>query len=597
MSERKCAVVTGASSNIGEGIAICLAENGYDVAITYSMNEAGAAKTKAACEARGARCFVYQAFLNEPDMPAKVVDWAHRDLGRIDAMICNAGHGGGGSVIASNEAEIDDVFDLDYRGYMLGAGAAARYMIQDKIAGNIIFISSSQGEQAYPANFIYNGAKAAINHSCRCLALDLSHYNIRVNVVAPGQVRSVSDTPSPRKLMKAKQDGRLSAMMNRTMEQIQSTPFVTKSVPCHRAGVPADIAQAVLYLIDNDRAGFITGVILRVDGGLILTGLLEGYDAIPWARPGHWETQYRRAFGTELADLQVPAVLPTERKCAVVTGASSNIGQGIAVTLAREGYDVAITYSVNESGANDTKEAIELLGRRCFVYQAFLQEPGKIQEIVDKAHADLGRIDVMVNNAGHGHRASVIAATAADINEVYELDYRAYMMGAGAAARHMIKDGIQGNIVFITSSRGSRAYADDFIYCGMKAGIEHSSRAIAMDLSHYGIRVNCVAPGATHSGKPSPRRAAMQKQRAAMGPRPFVTQSIPMHRVGTAQDIGEMVAFVVNNEKAGYITGESFRVDGGLILPGLLEGNDHIPFVREGFWEGEYAKAFGEDAE
>jgi len=58
-----------------------------------------------------------------------------------------------------------------------------------------------------------------------------------------------------------------------------------------------------------------------------------------------------------------------------------------------------------------------------------------------------------------------------------------------------------------------------------------------------------------------------------------------------------MVAFVVNNEKAGYITGESFRVDGGLILPGLLEGNDHIPFVREGFWEGEYAKAFGEDAE
>lgn len=596
MTERKCAIVTGASSNIGQGIAIKLAGLGYDLAITYSMNEAGAMDTKKQCEELGARCFVYQAFLNEPDAPKRVVDQAHKDLGRIDAMINNAGHGGGGSVIASDEAEIDDVYQVDYRAYMLCAGAAARYMIKDGVAGNIVFISSSQGQQAYPGNFIYCGMKAAINHSCECMALDLSHYNIRVNVVSPGQVRSVSEHPSPRKALMAKKRGNV--MPRRSMEEINAMPFSRESVPVHRAGEPKDIAEAVAFIIDNDKASFITGIILRSDGGLILPGLLEGWDAIPWARPGFWEKEYQRAFGEEYTVPAEKPVLPTTRKGALVTGGSSNIGQGIAVMLARDGYDVAITYSENDAGANDTKEAVELLGRKCYVYQAYLQEPGKIQEIVAQAHADLGRIDVMVNNAGHGLRTSVINATAENIDEVYSLDFRAYMLGAGAAAKFMIKDGIEGNIIFITSSRGTRAYPDDFIYCGMKAGIEHAARCIAIDLSHYGIRVNCVAPGATHSGKPSPRRAKrMNPALRREGPRPFVTESIPLHRVGTAQDIGEAVSFLVNDQKAGYITGISLRVDGGLIIPGQLEGYDRIQWWRDGWWEEEYAKAFPEEKE
>ena len=199
----------------------------------------------------------------------------------------------------------------------------------------------------------------------------------------------------------------------------------------------------------------------------------------------------------------------------------------------------------------------------------------------------------MVSNAGHGLRTSVINAAPENIDELYELLYRAYMLGAGAAARHMIRDGIRGNIVFTTSSRGTRAYPDDFIYCGIKAGIEHSMRCIALDLSRYGIRVNCMAPGTTQSGKPSPRRAEKVRARGS-APRPFVTESIPLHRTGTAQDDGETVAFLVS-DRASYITGETIRVDGGLILPGLLEGYDEITWYSEDWWNQQYEQAFGEE--
>lgn len=578
MGKRKCAIVTGASTNIGQGIAILLAERGYDLAVTYSQNIAGAKKTQAACEAFGARCYIYQAFLNEPDAPARVIDQAYADLGQIDAMICNAGHGGGGSVIASDEKEIDDVYSLDYRGYMLCAGAAARHMIHDGIKGNIIFISSSQGQQAYPGNFIYCGMKAAINHSCSCMALDLSHYGIRVNVVAPGQVKSVTDTPSPRKVEAAKTNPGMAAILSRSMDSWNAMPFTSQSVPAHRMGEPRDIAGAVAYLI-SDEASFITGIVLRVDGGLILPGLLEGYDAIPWAGDNFWNNAYKKVFGEELVEPMMAHELTAQRKSALVTCAESGAGQGIAVALAKDGYDVAITYSNDLKGAGETKRAIELLGRRCCVYQASLQEPGRIQAVVDTAHEDMGRLDVMVNNTGLGYRTSVINATAENIDSVYAQDYRAYMMGAGAAARHMIKDNIKGSIIFVTSTRGTRAYPDDFIYCGLKAGVEHSARCIALDLSHYGIRVNCVAPGAPLSDEF----------------RPFVEKSVPLHRVGNGQDCGEVVAFLVS-ERASYITGTSVHVDGGVCLPGLLEGNDAIPWCAPGFWDQQYKLAFGESS-
>ncbi|MGN1413422.1 MAG: SDR family NAD(P)-dependent oxidoreductase [Anaerovoracaceae bacterium] len=270
-------------------------------------------------------------------------------------------------------------------------------------------------------------------------------------------------------------------------------------------------------------------------------------------------------------------------KTALVTGASHNIGQGIAVVLAEHGYDVAITYNSRREGALDTQNRIEALGRKCFVYQASLNQPQVPQQIVDQAHEDLGgHLDLLVCNAGNGDfRGSILTATPENVDEVYMVNFRNYILCAGAAARHMVADKTEGSIIFITSSRAEMAYPDDYLYGGFKACVKRAAESMALDLSAYNIRVNCVAPGATWQPKPGEEHRLHS---------PFVTESIPMHRVGTPRDNGEVVAFLAS-EKASYITGITVRVDGGLILPGMLERDEKIPWVNEDWKKATYEEA------
>ena len=135
----KCAIVTGGSGNVGSGIAVVLAEHGYDVAITYAGNREGAEKTRQGIEKTGRRCFVYQASLEKPEVPARVIAQAHRDLGRIDLIVCNAGRDARGSVLTATAEDFDRLYTANFRAYCLCAGAAARHMVKDKIAGSIYY--------------------------------------------------------------------------------------------------------------------------------------------------------------------------------------------------------------------------------------------------------------------------------------------------------------------------------------------------------------------------------------------------------------------------------------------------------------------------
>lgn len=269
-------------------------------------------------------------------------------------------------------------------------------------------------------------------------------------------------------------------------------------------------------------------------------------------------------------------------KTAVVTGASHNIGQGIAIVLAEQGYDLAITYRSSEEGARETEKAIKALGRRCYVYQSTLDLAEAPQELMDKAHRDLGQIDLLVCNAANpGFRCSILTVTPEMVDGIYASNYRNYITCAGAAARYMVADKTEGNIIFITSTRAEMAYVDDYLYGSLKAAIKRATESIALDLSAYNIRVNCVAPGAIWPVKPG-----MEERMKS----PFVTESIPLHRVGTAREIGEAVAYVAS-DKASYMTGTTLRLDGGLILPGMMEGHDKIPWVREEWKKEVYEEA------
>lgn len=255
---------------------------------------------------------------------------------------------------------------------------------------------------------------------------------------------------------------------------------------------------------------------------------------------------------------------PQYQRTALVTGGSSGIGQGIAEVLAEEGYDIAITYGKNPDGADKTKCAIEALGRKCFVYQASMHEADVPERVVKQAIADLGHLDLLVDNAGKSPFKTLLLSTAEDMDYLYGLNYRGYLLAAGAAARHMVLNGIKGSIIFITSSRAERAYPYDFLYGGLKAALKRSCESLALELSPFGIRVNCVAPGAT------------QIREEWDGKHDSFAARIPAGRLGTPRENGQLVAYLAS-EKASYITGVTVRVDGGLILPGMPEWD----FARE----------------
>ena len=274
-------------------------------------------------------------------------------------------------------------------------------------------------------------------------------------------------------------------------------------------------------------------------------------------------------------------------KKAIVTGASRGIGKGIALALAREGYDLAISYASKAEAARALSETIRTeFGRACHPFQVRLEEKGACHRFFQEAVDALNGLDVLVNNAGKTLCEPLYGITEEILDHLLDLDFRSNILMMRDAARYMIDHGVRGSIINITSSRGERAYPECGVYCGLKAGLNHAIRAFALDVSGYGSRVNNVAPGAT--------RVRTKEELAARDPddegdyfwreafsvpgnsigRDFwddLGGSIPLCRAGTPEDIGNAVAFLAS-DKASYITGITLRVDGGLILPGMPEG-------------------------
>ena len=282
-------------------------------------------------------------------------------------------------------------------------------------------------------------------------------------------------------------------------------------------------------------------------------------------------------------------MLNNGRKKAMITGASIGMGRGIACVLAEEGYDIAFSYyDDDEKGMKDLEKTLNMLkerGAECFPYQADLTKKGAPKEFFDKAVSSLGGLDLLVNNAGVNIPLPLQDLTEENIDYLFAIDQKAYVLMMHYAARYMIDNDIHGSIVNVSSSRGDRAYPNAGIYCGIKAGLNRMIEAFALDVAEYGIRINNVSPGATRV-RTKEELLAIEKGGPtdyfwdpdyikhpekvetdfwdALGPK------IPLGRSGETEDIGKAIAFLAS-DKASYITGITLRVDGGLVLPGMPE--------------------------
>lgn len=247
-------------------------------------------------------------------------------------------------------------------------------------------------------------------------------------------------------------------------------------------------------------------------------------------------------------------------KRALITGASSGIGQAIAIGLAQAGADIAVNYRRPDSlrGARVTADGVEAAGRKAVLIEADLADIGAIDRMFDQLDSGLGGIDILVNNAGIGGEGSGVEQTVEAWEAVLATNLTAPFACSRLAVERMRRQGAGGVIVNITSVHEEAPGGGSPAYTVSKGGLRNLTRSLGLALAPEGIRVIAVAPG-----------MILTKMNAAATNDPGVAEAaaklIPARRPGTPEDIANTVVFLAS-EQASYVTGSSVFVDGGWML-------------------------------
>ena len=244
------------------------------------------------------------------------------------------------------------------------------------------------------------------------------------------------------------------------------------------------------------------------------------------------------------------------RPVAFVTGASYGIGGASARGLARDGFDVAVA-DLATASLGDTVKAIEAAGTRALAVALDLRSLQSIEGAMAKVVATLGRVDVLVNNAGVPLRRRALEVSAADWDEVIGVNLRGSFFLTQQVGRHLVGQRRPGSVISLASTHGVVGIAERSTYGIAKGALIQMTRMLAIEWAEHGIRVNAVAPGTTET----PSRAAMFAADPKL--REVMLKRIPLHRFGTAEEVAEAVCYLAS-PRAAYITGQTLFLDGGL---------------------------------
>lgn len=243
-------------------------------------------------------------------------------------------------------------------------------------------------------------------------------------------------------------------------------------------------------------------------------------------------------------------------RVAIVTGSDSGIGKATAVELARAGCDVGVTFHTDEAGARETVEEVTAAGRRAELRQLDVTNTSHAPAVVEELADALGGLDVFVNNAGTGSGAPFLELGLDEWRQTIETDLTGAFVCGQRAARLMVASRTAGRIVNVTSVHEHVPLSGSSAYCAAKGGLGLLTKVMALELAEYGITVNAIAPGEVSTPMTGQHEADPAEQ-----DRP----GIPLGRPAAASEIAAAIRFVAS-EEASYITGESFVVDGGLLL-------------------------------
>jgi NAD(P)-dependent dehydrogenase (short-subunit alcohol dehydrogenase family) len=250
----------------------------------------------------------------------------------------------------------------------------------------------------------------------------------------------------------------------------------------------------------------------------------------------------------------MPQAKRFEDQNVIVTGASQGIGQATAIAFAREGAHVIINYFCSTSSAQETLTAIEAEGGQGTIVQANVGNLAECQQLFEAAEA-VGPVSVLVNNAAGFNRAPFLEVDIAEFDRVWNINVRGVYYLSQLAARKMTERR-QGTIIHVSSILAKLSVPQRTVYCASKGAIEALTRAMAIDLAPFKVRVNAVSPGlietkAMLAGFPTEARLNS------------VRQYIPSSRFGEPEELAQAILFLASNE-ASYINGVVLPVDSAL---------------------------------
>jgi NAD(P)-dependent dehydrogenase (short-subunit alcohol dehydrogenase family) len=239
----------------------------------------------------------------------------------------------------------------------------------------------------------------------------------------------------------------------------------------------------------------------------------------------------------------------------IVTGGNSGIGRATAVALAQRGFDVGIVWHAEEQRARDAVDELRGHGVRAEARHADLERLPGADAVIDELADALGGVDALVNNAGAGHTTPFLETELETIRRTLELNVVAPFLCAQRAARRMVEQGRGGRIVNVTSVHEHVPLQGATAYVAAKHGLGGLTKSMALELGEHGIAVNSVAPGEIAT------RMTGQEDQDPRGEQ----RAIPAGRPGDAREVGALIAFLASPE-CGYVTGQSYVIDGGLLL-------------------------------
>ncbi len=241
-------------------------------------------------------------------------------------------------------------------------------------------------------------------------------------------------------------------------------------------------------------------------------------------------------------------------KKVIVVGGSKGIGKDIAVAFSQIGSDVLVT-GRNEKDLQGTTEELRQHNPNCSYLTGDIQQVNEIYEMIDQAHSRLGRIDVLVNNAGVNIAKPALDVSEEDWDRVLDTNLKGTFFCSQRAGKHMIEQGIAGKIINIVSQMAFVGYFKRAAYCSSKGGAVQLTKALAIEWAQYGIKVNAVAPTFIET-------ELTQKMFEDQTFYQDVLNRIPLGTLAKPSDVTGAVLFLAS-DMANFITGDTIRVDGG----------------------------------